>query len=41
MEQFGIPTKDVKGWLRGLAARSDAGAFYYALPWTYVLARKI
>jgi SAM-dependent methyltransferase len=39
-EQFGIPTKDVKGWLRGLAARSDAGAFYYALPWTYVLVRK-
>jgi ubiquinone/menaquinone biosynthesis C-methylase UbiE len=39
-EQFGVPTKDAKAWLRGLAARSDAGTFYYALPWTYVLARK-
>jgi len=39
-EQFGVATKDAEAWLLGLAARSDAGAFYYALPWTYVLARK-
>jgi SAM-dependent methyltransferase len=38
--QYGVPTETAERWLAGLQARSDAGTFYYALPWTYVLARR-
>jgi ubiquinone/menaquinone biosynthesis C-methylase UbiE len=37
--EFGVSTESAKEWLRGMEARSDAGAFYYALPWTYIFAR--
>lgn len=36
--EFGVSNESAKGWLRALEARSDAGEFYYALPWTYVVA---
>jgi SAM-dependent methyltransferase len=39
-EEFGVPSVSAQHWLHSLEARSDAGAFYYALPWTYVVARK-
>jgi SAM-dependent methyltransferase len=38
--QFGVDEADAKKWLLGLEGRSAAGAFYYALPWTYVIARR-
>ena len=37
---FGVDTHDAKDWLLYLEARSAAGTFYYALPWTYVVARR-
>lgn len=39
--EFGVSTETAKEWLRGMEARSDAGTFYYALPWTYVIARAV
>jgi ubiquinone/menaquinone biosynthesis C-methylase UbiE len=39
--QFGVSTKLAMTWLRRLEARSGAGTFYYALPWTYVTARAV
>jgi SAM-dependent methyltransferase len=38
---FGVPADIAKEWLTALQARSDAGRFYYALPWTYVVARAV
>ena len=37
--KFGVSAESAKAWLHDLEARSNAGAFYYALPWTYVIAR--
>jgi ribosomal-protein-alanine N-acetyltransferase len=37
---YGVPAEAAERWFAGLRARSKAGAFYYALPWTYVLARR-
>lgn len=37
---FGVSSESATAWLNGLLARSDAGQFYYALPWTYVVARR-
>jgi SAM-dependent methyltransferase len=39
--EFGVSTESAKEWLRGMEARSDAGTFYYALPWTYVVGRTV
>jgi SAM-dependent methyltransferase len=36
---YGVPAETAERWFADLQARSDAGLFYYALPWTYVLAR--
>ena len=36
--EFGVSEESAKAWLNALEARSDAGQFYYALPWTYVVA---
>jgi hypothetical protein len=33
-----VPAETAERWLADLQARSAAGTFYYALPWTYVLA---
>jgi hypothetical protein len=38
-ERFGVAPDVAREWFRSLEARSDAGTFYYALPWTYVVAR--
>ena len=38
-ERFGVSAESARAWLRSMEMRSDAGAFYYAMPWTYVLAR--
>jgi SAM-dependent methyltransferase len=38
--QYSVPAETAQRWLADLRMRSDAGAFYYALPWTYVLARR-
>lgn len=38
-ERFGVSAESARAWLHGMETRSDAGAFYYAMPWTYVLAR--
>ncbi len=38
-QAFGVSPSSASVWLRSLEARSDAGAFYYALPWTCVVAR--
>jgi SAM-dependent methyltransferase len=38
--EFGVSSESAKAWLNGLLARSDAGQFYFALPWTYVVARR-
>jgi SAM-dependent methyltransferase len=35
---YGVPAETARRWLADLQVRSDAGTFYYALPWTYVLA---
>ena len=35
---YGVLAETAERWLADLQARSDAGTFYYALPWTYVLA---
>ncbi len=40
-KQFGISADDAKSWLAAQEVRSDAGTFYYALPWTYVIARRL
>jgi len=40
-KEFGVSTESAAEWLHSLEARSDAGAFYYALPWTYVIARAV
>ncbi len=40
-EQFGMPAASAENWLRSLEVRSDTGLFYYAVPWTYVVARKL
>jgi hypothetical protein len=39
--EFGVSTESAKDWLRGMEARSGAGTFYYALPWTYVVGRTV
>jgi SAM-dependent methyltransferase len=38
---LGIAELDAKKWLHNLEARSGLGTFYYALPWTYVIARRV
>lgn len=38
-EKFGVPAVSAKAWLRGLEMRSNAGGFYFAILWTYVVAR--
>ena len=38
-KQFGVSSEAARLWLQALEARSNAGQFYYALPWTYVVAR--
>lgn len=40
-KEFGVSPDDAKAWLQSLEARSNAGTFYYALPWTYVIARAV
>ena len=40
-QEFGVPAESATAWLRSLEARSDSGTFYYALPWTYVVARTV
>jgi SAM-dependent methyltransferase len=40
-KEFGVPEDSAREWLAALRARSDAGRFYYALPWTYVVARAV
>ncbi|MBE7213073.1 MAG: methyltransferase domain-containing protein [Gluconacetobacter diazotrophicus] len=35
----GVSGTDADAWLAQMEARSAAGRFYYALPWTYVVAR--
>jgi len=40
-KEFGVPEDSAREWLAALQARSDAGRFYYALPWMYVVARPI
>jgi SAM-dependent methyltransferase len=35
---FGVSEERARAWLNGLQTRSEAGQFYYALPWTYVIA---
>jgi hypothetical protein len=37
---YGVGADEAQRWLADLQIRSDAGTFYYALPWTYVLARR-
>jgi SAM-dependent methyltransferase len=39
-ERFSGTDENAKKWLRDLQARSAAGLFYYALPWTYVIATR-
>lgn len=36
---FGISEDSATAWVDALQISSDAGCFYYALPWTYVVAR--
>lgn len=36
--ECGLDEESAKAWLDALQARSAAGLFYYALPWTYVVA---
>ncbi len=38
-DTFGISRDRAVAWMNALQVRSDAGGFYYALPWTYVVAR--
>ena len=38
--EFGVAAESALTWMRNLEARSGMNAFYYALPWVYVLARK-
>ena len=38
-DEFGVSKDSARAWADALQARSDAGCFYYALPWTYVVAR--
>jgi SAM-dependent methyltransferase len=40
-ERFGVSAESAKAWLHSMEARSDSGAFYYAMPWTYVIARNV
>ena len=37
--EFGVSEESARAWLDALQARSDAGQFYYSLPWMYVAAR--
>jgi SAM-dependent methyltransferase len=39
-QHYGVAADEAQRWLADLQGRSDAGTFYYALPWTYVLARR-
>ncbi len=38
--EFGVSSDSARVWLNSLLAKSDAGQFYYALPWMYVVARR-
>jgi SAM-dependent methyltransferase len=38
---YGVAADTARDWLKELESRSDAGTFYYALPWTYVLATRL
>ena len=38
--QYGVTAVTAQRWLADLQTRSDAGTFYYGLPWTYVLASR-
>jgi SAM-dependent methyltransferase len=40
-KRFDVTNEQATKWLLDLEARSRAGTFYYALPWTYVIARHI
>jgi SAM-dependent methyltransferase len=35
---FGVSEERARAWLNSLHTRSEVGQFYYALPWTYVVA---
>lgn len=38
-EEFGVPSERARNWFGELGRRSESGTFYYALPWTYLVAR--
>ncbi len=38
-EEFGVLSERARDWLGDLQGRSESGTFYYALPWTYFVAR--
>jgi SAM-dependent methyltransferase len=38
--EFGVAAEQARLWLRAQEARANAGRFYYAVPWTYVVARR-
>jgi SAM-dependent methyltransferase len=40
-KRFDVDDEQAKKWLLDLEARSRAGTFYYALPWTNVIAKRI
>lgn len=37
---FGVADSVARNWFEALQLRSEAGAFYCAVPWTYVVARR-
>lgn len=39
-QEFGVLAENAQKWIRSLEARSEVGKFYYAIPWTCVLAVK-
>ncbi len=39
--RFGVSAQQGQDWLAAMRTRSDRGAFYYALPWTYFTARAV
>ncbi|MGI4976935.1 MAG: methyltransferase domain-containing protein [Janthinobacterium lividum] len=39
--RLGVSVQQAQAWLIDLQRRSERGAFYYALPWTYFTARTI
>ena len=39
--QFGVSARQARDWLADMQKRSERGAFYYALPWTYFAARAV